>query len=92
MVLSRQEIEEYGLQILKPDFIIPAQLCITLNVVAEHSESYDSSDEVLKEAFERARTMDIPLADYQIMQMVRYTQIEGVFRSYNKAIFPIKQD
>lgn len=92
LVLSTREKEELGLQSLKPDFIIPEQMCVTMTATAEHTAEYDSSDQVIKTVMARAQAQNAPTADYHIIEMIRFTQVNGIFRSYNKAFVPLKID
>ena len=92
LVLSREEKETFGLQSLVPDFIVPQQLCITLTATAEHSETYDSSNDIIRTSHERAKEMNVATADFNLIQMIRFTQTGDLFRSHNKVYIPVKNE
>lgn len=91
LCLGEEELERYGLQHLIPDIILPEQDCVVCNVVAEHDQTRDTSEECIAAARERARRLGVKLADHVSLQMMWYTEREGFFRSHNKAMFPIEK-
>ncbi len=90
--LRQEELELYGLKHLKPDFILSEQACAVCNVVAEHTQTRDTSVECIIAARERAQKLGGKLADLTMVEMVRYTQQGDMFRSYNKAMFPLIEE
>lgn len=91
LTLYEDELERYGLQHLVPDFVLPEQDCLVLNAVGEYSGNRATSEECAAAARERAKEQGLELAAGAIMEMVWYTQRQGVFQSHNKAIFPVKK-
>jgi len=82
----------YGLENLKADFIVPAGRCVVCGVVAEHDRTRDTSESVSGEARRRAEELGLALEERSVVQMVWYSQREGIFQSHNKAMFPIVEE
>lgn len=91
LCLGEEELERYGPRHLKPDLILPERSCVACNVVAEHSENRDTSEECIAAARRRAERLGVKLADDVSLQMMWYTQRKGIFQSHNKAMFPIEK-
>lgn len=87
--LRQEELKLYGLEHLKPDFILPEQICAVCNAVAEHSRDRDTSEECIASVRKKAQGLGVQLTDLAVLEMVRYTQQGDVFRSYNRAMFPL---
>ena len=92
LVLSEDEKKAYGLEHLKPDFIIPEQFYVACQSTAEHSDKHDTSDVSILEARERAQEMGFSLGDYVVARMVSYVQNEEMFQSINRMFFPIMEE
>jgi len=90
--LRQEELKLYGLENLKPDFILPEQSCVVCNAVAEHTQTRDTSEECIAAVREKARGLGVRLADVAVLEMVRYTQQGDTFHSYNKAMFPLAEE
>ncbi|MCI9046722.1 MAG: MerR family transcriptional regulator [Hungatella sp.] len=89
LTLEEAEVEQYGLQYLAPDFMIPQQSCVVCNMMAEHSQEKDTSVEGMQQAREKALRLGLQLTDEAVFQMIWYSQRDGISQSHNKAIFPI---
>ena len=92
LVLSEDEKKAYGLEHLKPDFVIPEQFYVVCSSTAEHSQTHDTSDESILRARARAQDMGFSLGDYVVARMVRYVQNEEMFQSVNRMFFPIMEE
>jgi len=79
----------YGLEGLTADFVIPAGRYVVCSSVAEHSLTRDTSVESTGGARRRAEELGLALGEWPVVQMVWFSQREGLFRSHNKAMFPI---
>ena len=89
---GEDERAQYGLQHLTPDFILPARLCAVCNLPVDHSPEGDSLSESfysIAQARQKAESLGLPLSGQFVLQMLWYTQENGIFRTYNKALFPI---
>ena len=91
LVLSEEEMKTYGLEHLKPDFVIPEQFYVVSQATAEHSYEHDTSDVSILDARARAQEMGFPLGDYVVARMVSYVQNEDMFQSVNRMYFPISE-
>ncbi|MCI9264765.1 MAG: MerR family transcriptional regulator [Oscillospiraceae bacterium] len=91
LCLGEEELEQYGLWHLTPDLILSEQSYVVCNAVAEHSQSRDTSEECIAAARRRAKRLGVRLDGHVLLQMLWYTQREGIFQSHNKAMFPIKK-
>ena len=89
LVITEEERECYGLQHLEPDFVLPERLCVVCNLVAEHCDKYDTSNEIVRGGRERALALGFELEQRWIALSYAYTQKDGVYQSYIKCIFPI---
>lgn len=89
--LREEELERYGFEHLVPDFILPKRVCAVCTLTAEASSVHDTSAQAVFQAHRRAEELELPLSGQYAIQMVWYTQQGSVFRSYNKAMFPIKK-
>ncbi len=91
LVLSENELHQYGLDGLKPDFVIPEQLCVVCGSVAEHGPGRDTSAQSVADARNRAERLGILLADYMMIRMLRYVQKGNIYQSYNKLLIPVME-
>ena len=89
--LRQEELALYGLEHLTPDFVLPEQPCAVCNAVAEHTQTHDTSAACILAARKRAGALGLELAGPAVLEMVRYTQQDDRFRSYNKAMFPLAE-
>ncbi len=89
LALEEEEVEQYGLRHLVPDFMIPEQRCVVCNMTAEHTQEEDTSVERIQQAREKALGLGLELTEEGVFQMVWYSQRDGIFQSHNKAMFPI---
>ena len=89
LVITEEEREIYGLQHLGPDFVIPERLCVVCDMVAEHCDAYDTSNETIAAGRNKALELGFVLEDQWITLSYAYTQKDGIYQSYIKGIFPI---
>ena len=89
--ITAEERDRYGLSYLKPDFVLPEQMYLTKFVVAEHSSTYDTSNRVIQEGFEEMKEEGHPLQDLFVMRVFDYVQKDGIYRSYNKMMIPVRR-
>ena len=88
--ITAQERDRYGLNHLTPDFILPEQVYLSRFVIAEHSRQHDTSNEVIQKGFEDLGKKNYPLQDLFVMRVYDYVQKNGLYRSYNKMMVPVK--
>ena len=88
--ITAEERDRYGLHHLKPDFVLPEQMYLSKFVIAEHSRAHDTSNDVIKQGFADIREKGYPLQDLFLMRVFDYVQKDGLYRSYNKMMVPIK--
>ena len=88
--ITVEERDRYGLAHLKPDFILPEQMYLSKFVIAEHSREHDTSNEVILQGFADVQEKGYPLQDLFVMRVYDYVQKDGLYRSYNKMMVPIK--
>ncbi len=91
--LREDELKKYGLEYLTPDFVLPEGPCAVSNLTAEAYSDHNNSAQVVFQARRRAEELKLSLSRrFYAIQMVWYTQQNGVFRSYNKAMFPLAEE
>ena len=88
--ITAEERDRYGLTHLTPDFILPEQMYLSKFVIAEHSRQHDTSNEVILQGFADIQERGYPLQDLFVMRVFDYVQKDGLYRSYNKMMIPIK--
>ena len=88
--ITAEERDRYGLTHLTPDFILPEQMYLSKFVIAEHSRQHDTSNEVVQKGFEDMAKAGYPLQDLFVMRVYDYVQKDGVYKSYNKMMIPVK--
>ena len=88
--ITAEERDRYGLTRLTPDFILPEQMYLSKFVIAEHSRQHDTSNEVILQGFADIQERGYPLQDLFVMRVFDYVQKDGLYRSYNKMMIPIK--
>ena len=88
---TAEERSRYGLEYLKPDFILPEQMYVTQNVIAEHSENHDTSNDIIQAGFKAMEKLGCPLQDLFVMKVYDYVQKDGLYHSYNKMMIPIQK-
>ena len=88
--ITAEERDRYGLTHLTPDFILPEQMYLSKFVIAEHSRQHDTSNEVILQGFADMQERGYPLQDLFVMRVFDYVQKDGLYRSYNKMMIPIK--
>ncbi len=89
--LGEEELKQYGLQHLTPDFILPAGLYAVCNMTVEYrsgGNGYTFTPDIAQ-ARRKAESLGLPLSGLCVMQMMRRAQREHVFYSYNKIMFLI---
>ena len=88
--ITAEERDRYGLTHLTPDFILPEQMYLSKFVIAEHSRQHDTSNEVILQGFADMQERGYPLQDLFVMRVFDYVEKDGLYRSYNKMMIPIK--
>lgn len=88
--ITAEERDRYGLTRLTPDFILPEQMYLSKFVIAEHSRQHDTSNEVILQGFADMQERGYPLQDLFVMRVFDYVQKDGLYRSYNKMMIPIR--
>ena len=88
--ITAEERDRYGLTHLTPDFILPEQMYLSKFVIAEHSRQHDTSNEVILQGFADIQERGYPLQDLFVMRVFDYVQKDGLYRSYNKMMIPIR--
>lgn len=88
--ITAEERDRYGLTRLTPDFILPEQMYLSKFVIAEHSRQHDTSNEVILQGFADMQERGYPLQDLFVMRVFDYVQKDGLYRSYNKMMIPVK--
>ena len=88
--ITAEERDRYGLTYLQPDFILPEQMYLSEFVTAEHSTQHDTSNETIQKGFADMSGMGYPLQDLFVMRVYDYVQKDGVYRSFNKMLIPVK--
>ena len=88
--ITAEERDRYGLAHLTPDFILPEQMYLSKFVIAEHSRQHDTSNEVILQGFADMQERGYPLQDLFVMRVFDYVQKDGLYRSYNKMMIPIR--
>ena len=88
--ITAEERDRYGLTHLTPDFILPEQMYLSKFVIAEHSRPHDTSNEVILQGFADIQERGYPLQDLFVMRVFDYVQKDGLYRSYNKMMIPIR--
>ena len=88
--ITAEERDRYGLTHLTPDFILPEQMYLSKFVIAEHSRQHDTSNEVILQGFADIQERGYPLQDLFVMRVFDYVEKDGLYRSYNKMMIPIK--
>ena len=89
LVLNEDEIREYRLEHLKPDFIIPEQYYAVCYSNVEHDSQHDTSEDCFLQTWKRLNALNVKLADYLVARMIRYIQRGDWFMSVNKMCTPI---
>ncbi len=87
--LDENELSLYGLEHLHPDFVIPEQQYVVCIITAEHSPTSDTLTEAFVTAKQKSEQLGLELADYNIMQMIDYSQSQDSFYYRNIVMFPI---
>ena len=88
--ITAEERDRYGITYLTPDFILPEQMYLSKFVTAEHSLQHDTSNEVILQGFADIGKRGYPLQDLFVMRVYDYVQKDGLYRSYNKMMIPIR--
>lgn len=88
---TEEEKEMFGLDDLIPDFILPGADYIMSNDYAKHSFEEDTSIESVDRSFEKARKHNLELDTIIVIRMFDYVHIDGVYRSINRMMIPIKK-
>ena len=86
----RQRIEKAALSSCRDPKNV--RLCAVCNLPVDHSPEGDSLSESfysIAQARQKAESLGLPLSGQFVLQMLWYTQENGIFRTYNKALFPI---
>ena len=88
--ITAEERDRYGLSHLAADFILPEQMYLTCFVTAEHSREHDTSNQVIRQGFSNMSRLGYPLQDLFVMRVYDYVQKDGLYRSFNKMMIPVK--
>lgn len=89
--ITEKERQEYQLENLVPDFILPQSDYAACNLITQHSSNFDTSTESWEEGFLKASELNLPLEDLIVMRAEDYIQQNGIYSSYNHAMIPIKK-
>ncbi len=81
----------YGLEGLVDDFVVPAGRYVVCGSVVGHSRTIDTGVKCFSETHGRAEGLGLKLEEWAVTQMVWFSQRDGLFRSHNKAMFPIAE-
>jgi DNA-binding transcriptional MerR regulator len=89
--ITEEERQEYQLDHLVPDFILPHSDYATCNLIAQHSSNFDTSMEFWEEGFQKASELNLTLEDIFVVRVVDYIQQDGIYSSYNHMMIPIRK-
>lgn len=88
---TEEEKEMFDLDDLIPDFVLPSADYIMSNDYAKHSIEEDTSIESVQRSIDKAYERNLELDNIIIVRMFDYIHIDGVYRSINRMMIPIKK-
>ncbi len=88
--ITESERKAYHLEDLKADFVIPACEYMEYDDYATHSSTVDTSMECIEKGYEMAEQMGIELKDIFVVRMIEYVQKQGIYKSHNLMMYPVK--
>lgn len=89
--ITEKERQEYQMEHLVPDFILPQSDYAACNLITQHSSNFDTSMESWEEGFRKASELNLPLEDLFVMRVEDYIQQDGIYSSYNHMMIPIRK-
>lgn len=90
--ITESEREKYNLQHLVADFIIPESEYLIYDDYAAHSLDIDTSAESINRGYNLAKEKGLVLGEIFVIRMIGYVQKDGLYKSHNLMMYPIKKD